>query len=39
MTEMVVNDDGSQHIEEELDDLGQRYTDDSEYEDDLMDGM
>ncbi|CAG8474984.1 7713_t:CDS:10 [Funneliformis mosseae] len=38
VTEMVVNDDGTQYITEELDDLGQKYTDDSEYEDDPADG-
>ncbi|GBB91734.1 hypothetical protein RclHR1_01910018 [Rhizophagus clarus] len=37
VTEMVVNDDGTQYITEELDDLGQKYADESEYEDDPMD--
>lgn len=36
---MVVNDDGTRYITEELDDLGQKYADESEYEDDPIDGV
>jgi hypothetical protein len=39
VTEMVVNDDGTRYITEELDDLGQKYADESEYEDDPIDGV
>ncbi|CAB4492189.1 unnamed protein product [Rhizophagus irregularis] len=37
VTEMVVNDDGTRYITEELDDLGQKYADESEYEEDPID--